>query len=89
MSDNNFDICILKEEGWLIEVDYWHFSRKEKRVMTSKTTYSWRTSCRELVDNFQNGKRTKVFYSQIRVLTKKYGVMKKEKYKFVRNLKTA
>lgn len=32
MSENNFDICILKEEnGWLIEVDYWHFSRGEKR----------------------------------------------------------
>lgn len=65
------------------------FQQRREKVMTSKTTYSWRTSCSELVDNFQNGKRTKVFYSQLRVLTKKYGTVKKEKYNFVRNLKTA
>lgn len=88
MSDNNFDISVLKhKDGWQIEVDYWHFSRGKDRRMTSRTSYTWFTKCNELVDNFQNEKRTKVFYSQLRVLVKKYGRKEKEKYKFVRNIK--
>lgn len=87
MSDNNYDISIIREkDGWRIDVDYWHYSRKEKDRMTSRTTYTWFTRCSELIDKFQQH-RTKVFYSQLRVLAKYYGKKEVEKYKFIRNLK--
>lgn len=84
MSDNNFDISILKRESgyYQVSVTYWHYSRTKKNVvqkMTSSTTYRWTTSCAELINWFQT-RKTKVFYSQLRVLCKNYG--KKETQKF-------
>lgn len=84
MSDNNFDISILKKESgyYQVSVTYWHFGRareNEIRRMTSSTTYRWSTSYVELINWFQT-RKTKVFYSQLRVLCKYYG--KKETQKF-------
>lgn len=88
MSDNNFDVFITpKEGGWEIRIDYWHFNRdKNNPRMTSRTSYTWHTDCKEIVQTFKE-RKTKIFYSQLRVLTRMHGKREKEKFNFTRNIK--
>lgn len=88
MSDNRFDIYILKAgKGWEVKIDYWYYSRDKKNPrMTSHTSYTWYTECEEIVNTFQQ-RRTKVFYSQLRVLARMYGRKRKERFNFTRNIK--
>lgn len=62
MSDNNYDITILSQgKGWKIQVSYWFYNRsKTNRCMTSETSYTWYTECKEIVELLQK-RRTKVF----------------------------
>lgn len=78
MSDNNFDIDIYPtRNGWVVTVDYYFKNRRGN--VTSKTSYTWKTSCRELIDWFQR-RKTKVFYSQLRVLCRQFGEKERELY---------
>lgn len=83
MSDNNYDVTILRQgREYKISVSYYHFRKnEEEKKLSSVTTYRWYTDCKEIVD-WCTKRRTKVFYSQLRVLCKNYG--KKENFKFSR-----
>lgn len=78
MTDNYLDINFVPEDsGWIISVSYWYYNRNNRtRKMTSVTTYTWYTECKEIVELLQK-KKTKVFFSQIRVLARTYGKRKK------------
>lgn len=80
MTDNYLDVDFYKKgTGWVISIHYWYYNRnpdREKRKITSMTSYTWYKECQEIIDLLLK-KRTKVFYSQIRVLARNYG--KKEK----------
>lgn len=84
MIENDLDVDIIKvsNDTWRIEITYWFYRRrkedKEKKTPCSYTTYTWETSCKELID-FANFKRTKIFYSQIKALTRNFG--RKERIK--------
>lgn len=77
-SDNDLDVIItpLQGGGFNIEVTYWHKKRtpdkKGVKRVASYTSYSWNTDCSELVQWAKQGK-TKVFFSQIRVICRRYG----------------
>lgn len=77
-SDNDLDVIISPlKEGWFnIEVTYWHKKRTPDsngvKKYSSYTSYSWVTNCIELVQ-WAKSRRTKVFFSQIRVICRKYG----------------
>lgn len=79
MTDNYLDVDFFpRGAGWVICVTYWYYNRsKVKRKISSQTTYTWYTECKELVDLFHK-KRTKIFYSQIRVLARTYGKKERE-----------
>lgn len=83
-SDNEFDLDYYKKgKGWLVVVNYWYTKKSkkqaQKRILSSCTTYSWYTECQELIKFFQK-KRTKVFYSQLRVLCREFGEKEKSIY---------
>lgn len=77
-SDNDLDIVIspLQDGVFNVEIIYWHTRRKPDakgvRRISSYTAYNWKTDCKEII-SLAKRKRTKVFYSQIRVLCREYG----------------
>lgn len=83
MSDNNYDVTILQQgTGYKVSVSYYHFCKGgEDKKLSSVTTYRWYTDCKEIID-WCARKKTKIFYSQLRVLCRNYG--KKENFKFNR-----
>lgn len=83
-SDNELDVDIHKSgKGWKVTIQYFYYKRRrdEKEIprLSSVSTYCWYTECKELIEWFQR-KRTKVFYSQIRVLCKNYGNKERDVY---------
>lgn len=83
-SDNSFDIDIYKTgKGWRVIVSYWYHEKKTKEgkqpKVTSCTTYTWYTECRELIEWFQR-RKTKIFYSQLRVLCRQFGTRERITY---------
>lgn len=87
MSDNNYDITIIPHKsGWKITVSYWYFNRnKTNPRMTSETKYCWYTECEEVV-RLAEKRRTKVLFSQIRVLARNFG--DKERNQFGKKSRT-
>ncbi|WP_337941451.1 hypothetical protein [Parabacteroides sp.] len=82
MIDNEMDIDIYPaREGWNVIITYWYYNRnKEKRKLSSSVTYTWFTDCKEIID-FLRKKKTKVFFSQLKALTRQFGKKEKTDYK--------
>lgn len=83
MIENDLDVDIIKisNDTWRVQITYWFYTRskeKEKKTPCSYTTYTWETNCKEIID-FAHFKRTKIFYSQIKALTRNFG--RKERIK--------
>lgn len=58
LSDNNLDIDIYKTgKGWKVVIQYWYYHRRindeEEPKLSSGTTYTWYTECKELIEWFQ------------------------------------
>ena len=82
-SENSYDITIFPIEGrdeWKVSVTYYFSNRSPEKKVVSSTTYVWLTSCKEIIDWFQ-ARRTKVFYSQLRVLCRRYGGKERSYFK--------
>lgn len=82
-SGNEFELDLYKSgNGWKIVVEYLYYKRtgdKQNRTLSSITTYTWWTDCKELVEWFQR-KKTKVFYTQLRVLCRQFGETTYQKF---------
>lgn len=74
MTENSIDVNIVPVKNGMkrVVVSYYHYSRKEKDRMSTKN---------EEMFKYFEARRTKVFYSQIRVMCRFYGKKNVRKYK--------